>query len=89
MSQTKLKASETLVAAYVQDGQGRRVVLAQVQRRRGFFEDSTDLGPPFVVGTTREEVRGVIAALAQLAEELPGAMVESPSDDRTKRVTHL
>jgi hypothetical protein len=87
MARSKLtvKASDTLVAAFVDDGQGPRVVLAPVER--GFFGDR--MGHTVVIGTSRDEVRGVIRALAACLEEMPGAAVVSPSDDRTKRVTSL
>jgi hypothetical protein len=80
-SRVKVKASETLVASFVDDGQGPRVVLGL-----GTYKS---VETPLVIGTTRDEVRGVIRALAECLEELPGAGVQSPSDMRTKRVTAL
>lgn len=85
MARSKLtvKASGTLVAAFVDDGQGPRVVLAAI--RKGHFGDEYP-GEPTVIGTTRDEVRGVIRALAACLEEMPGAGITSPSDDRQRRV---
>jgi hypothetical protein len=78
MARSKLtvKASDTLVAAFVDDGQGPRVVLNDPVRPLSTL----------VIGTSRDEVRGVIRALAACLEEMPGAAVVSPSDDRQRRV---
>lgn len=64
MSTTKMRAGR-LVAIYIDDGQGRRLVLAQPMAS-GFAIDR-----PLVIGDTQKEVREVIATLKQLAEELP------------------
>lgn len=61
MGQTKMRAGR-LVAAYVDDAMGRRVVLADGE---GW------LSRVLVVGMTRRELRETIAVLMQLAEELP------------------
>lgn len=54
-----------LVAAYVDDGLGRRLVLAQ-EHEAGIALERT-----LVFALTQTEAREAIAALRQLAEELP------------------
>lgn len=54
-----------VTAVYVDDGQGRRLVLAD-EHRSGLALDRT-----LVVATHQGEVRALIATLKQLAEELP------------------
>ena len=61
-SHTKMKAGR-LVAIYIEDGQGRRLVLAQ--------EDGRLLRDPLILATTQTEAKDAIAVLMQLAEELP------------------
>lgn len=63
MSATKLRAGRA-VAVYVDDGQGRRIIIAT--------EDRGALRDPVVLATNRAELRHVISALRTLAEELPG-----------------
>lgn len=62
MSQTKLIAGRA-VAVYVDDGQGRRVIIAT--------EDRGVLRNPVVVALTRSELRLAISALRMLEDELP------------------
>lgn len=64
MSQTKMRAGR-LVAVYVDDALGRRIVVA-TEGTLGFTLERT-----VVVATTQAEARAAIAALTQLAEELP------------------
>ena len=73
MSKTIQQAGR-LVAAYIADGQGRRVVLA----------DPNDRGwaSTMVVGMTQREVKATIATLYQLLEELP---VDVGPDPRTRK----
>ena len=62
MGQTKMRCG-LAVAAYVDDGQGRRIVVASEDRR---------MLRPVPLATTKAEARAAIAVLRQLAEELPG-----------------
>ncbi len=55
------------VAVYVDDGQGRRLVLADTDRH-GYALEKV-----IVVAMHQGEARAAIAALKQLAEELPPA----------------
>lgn len=73
MSKTKMQAGR-LVAAYVDDGQGRRVVLAD--------PNVGGWSRTMVVGMTQREVRATIATLHQLLEELP---VDDGPDPRTRK----
>lgn len=66
MSRTLMSAGR-VTAAYVDDGQGRRLVLADMNRT-GYALDRV-----LVVATHQGEVRELIATLKQLAEELPPA----------------
>jgi hypothetical protein len=52
-----------LVAAYVDDGQGRRLVVARAEERA--FNET------LVLALTQEEARAAIRTLYQLLEELP------------------
>lgn len=61
---TKMPAGK-LVAAYIEDGQGRRLVLAQ-EGSQGLV-----LERPLVLATTQAEAKQAIATLKQLSEELP------------------
>lgn len=54
----------TLVAAYVDDPMGRRLVLAQRDTAHGASD-------PIQIGTTQTEVREVIRVLRELMQELP------------------
>lgn len=63
MSQTKMHAGR-LVAIYVDDGLGRRLLLAS-RAPTGLLER------PIVAAFTRADARALIATLTQLAEELP------------------
>jgi hypothetical protein len=54
-----------LLAVYVDDGQGRRLVLAEPG------EYTTALGKTLVLASTQAEARQAIATLHQLLEELP------------------
>lgn len=60
-TQTKLQAGRA-VAAYVEDGQGRRLLVASP----GSF-----LSNPVIVAMTQKEAKEAIGALKQLMEELP------------------
>lgn len=64
MAKTKMEAGR-LVAIYVDDGQGRRLVIAD-KHSSGFALDR-----PLVFATTQTEAREAIGVLRQLAEELP------------------
>lgn len=64
MSATKMKCGRC-VAAYVQDGQGRRLVLAR-EHESGFLLES-----PLVLALTQGEARDAIRTLYNLLEELP------------------
>ena len=64
MSATKAQAGR-VVAVYVDDGQGRRLVLAD----RG--KHGHTLERPLVIATSQAEARAVIAAVHGLLEELP------------------
>lgn len=64
MSRTLQACGPHAVAAYIDDGQGRRVIVGTPSR--GAVEK------PVLLAETREEARQVIAVLRQLAEELPG-----------------
>jgi hypothetical protein len=61
---TKMKAG-ALVAAYVDDSMGRRLVLGT-----NMLDESSGRGT-LIVAKTRREAAAVIATLHQLAEELP------------------
>ena len=61
---TKMKCGQ-LVAAYVQDGLGRRLVLAEPD------DFTTAYGKTLVLASTQEEAKAAIAVLYQLLEELP------------------
>lgn len=63
-SHTKMKAGR-LVAVYVEDAQGRRLVLAQEGKHGHTLEDT------LILAHTQAEAKQAIAALRQLAEELP------------------
>jgi 3-dehydroquinate synthase class II len=60
---TKMRAGR-LVAVYVDDGQGRRLVLAD----EGRYSVAERV---MVLATTQAEAKQAIAVLYQLAEELP------------------
>ena len=70
---TKMRAGR-LVAVYVDDGQGRRLVLAEER-------SSLVLERPLILATTQREAREAIAALRQLAEELPPGDELAATDD--------
>ena len=59
---TKMKAGR-LVAVYVEDGQGRRIVLSD-ERHEGCLERP-------LLATTQAEARHAVTVLKQLLEELP------------------
>lgn len=63
-SHTKMKAG-LLVAVYVEDGQGRRLVLAQ-EHKHGLVLENV-----LILATTQAEAKQAISVLKQLAEELP------------------
>lgn len=66
---TQMKAGN-LVAAYVDDPMGRRLVLAQPDPSpvTGKVYSAVD---PIQIGTTQAEVREVIRVLRELMQELP------------------
>lgn len=66
-SHTKLRAG-LLVAVYIQDGQGRRLVLAD---ESACTRLSSVLERPMTIATNQREAKDAIAALHQLLEELP------------------
>jgi hypothetical protein len=61
-SHTKMKAG-LLVAVYVEDGQGRRLVVAE--------NEGLILNKTLILATTKAEAAEAISALKQLSEELP------------------
>lgn len=61
MAKTKMDAG-LCIAAYVDDGMGRRLVIAP--KTDGF-------NTTVIVATTQAEAKAAIGALRQLAEELP------------------
>jgi type I site-specific restriction endonuclease len=63
-SHTKMMAGR-LVAAYVEDGMGRRLVVAEPD------EYTTAFGKTLVFAHTQSEAKAAIATLRQLLEELP------------------
>ena len=81
---TKQRAGRA-VAIYIDDGQGRRLVVA---------EANTDvtrpmLFDPVLIAMTQREAKDAIAVLRQLAEELPpesvaGDGVAGPSDEKDR-----
>lgn len=73
MSKTVQQAGR-LVAAYIDNGQGRRVVLGEPEDRVGgglLGLGERVEGKTLVVGRTQAEVKACIATLYQLLEELP------------------
>jgi hypothetical protein len=66
MKGTRMKAGR-LVAIYVDDAQGRRIVVAQPNDRGDALEGVATLA------TNKAEAREAITALRQLVEELPEA----------------
>lgn len=74
MSTTKVPAGR-IAAAYVDDGQGRRLVLADYTKH-GFALDR-----PLVIATHQGEARAVIAAIHGLLEELPPAPPQGGEDE--------
>lgn len=64
MSRTKMQAGR-LVAVYVDDGLGRRVVLGAADARDPVCHT------PITLATTQREMKAAIATLHQLCEELP------------------
>jgi hypothetical protein len=64
MAKTKMQAGR-VVAVYVDDGQGRRLVIAN-EHPSGYALDR-----PLVFALTQAEAKAAIAVLRQLAEELP------------------
>jgi hypothetical protein len=61
---TKMRAGK-LVAVYVDDGQGRRLVLAEPDGYGCTLEHT------LILATTQREAKAAIVALHQLTEELP------------------
>lgn len=64
MSRTNMRAGR-LVAMYVDDGPGRRVVLGDADA------GSPVCYQPITLATTQREMKAAIATLHQLCEELP------------------
>jgi len=64
MSHTKMKAGR-LLAVYVDDGQGRRLVLAEPE------DDNLVASRTLVFARTQAEAFDALATIRQLVEELP------------------
>ncbi len=66
MKVTRVRLSDSLVAIYLDDHQGRRIVIAGPEEgSRGVLQVAG------VLGVTRAEVRQAAAKLRELADELP------------------
>lgn len=72
MITTKMKAGR-LVAAYVDDALGRRLVIGDSRERK--FGQAID--SVLVAATTQAEARELVATIRQLAEELPPGAPEA------------
>ena len=61
-----LQRAGALVAAYIDDPMGRRLILSKVEGTRQLVAETS-----VQIGTTQVEVAAVIKVLRELAQELP------------------
>ena len=61
-----LQRAGALVAAYIDDPMGRRLILSKVEGTRQLVAETS-----VQIGTTQAEVADVIRVLRELAQELP------------------
>lgn len=71
MKQHDKRRAGQAIAVYIEDGQGRRIVIGREER--GVVRDAA------LVATTKAEARHAAAVLRQMADELPDGPAE-PSE---------